>query len=337
MKSTSILIFILYIMGQFPDLDAQSSQITDAKHKNFSCDIESGVCKPVEDVGIEEVDLNKPEKVKMIYYTDPICSACWAIEPQLKKFKLAYGEYVEIEYRMGGLLPGWEGFADRANGISKPTDVAHHWDEVGEHTGMSIDGDIWLEDPLDSSFPPSIAFKAAQKQGKAFALNFLRNMREQLFLEKQNISREEVLVKAIEVCRGNSKQFLSDYHDVSTKEAFYEEMNQGKSLGVRGFPTFIFLSKEAKGFKLSGMSGYENYVRALEKAYGEKIEPKIIPYSSWDLIKKYKYLATQEITFVLSQDEASIRDELKRLVAEGKIKREQQKFGDFWRLLENAQ
>ena len=31
---------------------------------------------------------------------------------------------------------------------------------------MPIDGDVWLEDPLNSSYPPSIAFKAAEMQDK---------------------------------------------------------------------------------------------------------------------------------------------------------------------------
>ena len=97
--------------------------------------------------------------VKIVYFTDPICSSCWGIEPQLRQLKLEYGPYLDIEYRMGGLLPNW---SYNSGGISKPSDVAHHWDEVSLHYDMPIDGDVWLEDPLDSSYPPSIAFKAAQ-------------------------------------------------------------------------------------------------------------------------------------------------------------------------------
>ena len=68
--------------------------------------------------------------------------------------KLEYGDYINIEYHMGGLVPSWEGF--NSGGITKPSDVAHHWDEVSKYYEMPIDGDIWLEDPLHSSYPPSI-------------------------------------------------------------------------------------------------------------------------------------------------------------------------------------
>lgn len=331
MKIKEIFIVAGLIIMYSCNSKTQSTNMTNATDKNFSCEVETGVCKPTEASAIEEINLKEKEKVKLVYYTDPICSACWAIEPQLKKFKLEYGDYVEIEYKMGGLLPGWEGFADSANGISKPSDVAHHWDEVGQHTGMSIDGDIWLEDPLDSSFPPSIAFKAAQKQGDLFAIKFLRKIREKLFLEKKNITKEHFLLKAVEEADGDTVQFLSDYHDEATKQSFFDEMKQGKEYGVRGFPTFIFIAKDGKGFKISGMSGYDNYILALEKAFGEKIEPQTIEYTELDLLKKYHYLSTQEISFVLSQDEKTTIENLTKLQESSVLIQEKQKFGDFWR------
>jgi hypothetical protein len=44
----------------------------------------------------------------------------------------------------------------------------------------TFDGDIWLEDPLPSSYPPSIAFKAAQMQDGDLAILFLRRIKEML-------------------------------------------------------------------------------------------------------------------------------------------------------------
>ena len=119
--------------------------------------------------------------VHILYFTDPICSSCWGIEPQLRRLKLEYGDQMELEYRMGGLLPSWEVY--NSGSISKPSDVAHHWDEVSLFYEMPIDGDVWLDDPLSSSYPPSIAFKAAQMQDEKKAVQFLRRIREMVFLE----------------------------------------------------------------------------------------------------------------------------------------------------------
>src|SRR5690554_5154683 len=130
------------------------------------CDIETGMCETTseETKGTSDKIAASTEKsIKLVYFTDPICSSCWGIEPQLRKLKLEYGEHIDIEYRMGGLLPDW---SYNSGGIGKPSDVASHWDEVSVHYDMPIDGDLWLEDPLDSSYPPSIAYKAAQMQDR---------------------------------------------------------------------------------------------------------------------------------------------------------------------------
>ena len=303
--------------------------------KNFSCDIETGSCSQTDgQAEIEEINLAEKDKIKLIYYTDPTCSACWAIVPELKKFQLEYGNYFDIEYKMGGLVKTWVGFEDKANGIYKPADVAPHWDEIGEYSEMSIDGDLWLEDPLTSSYPSSIAFKTMQKQGKKIALQYLRRIREMVFLEKRNISKEEVLLEAVEYCNADKAKFLKDFHNQDVKQSFYDEINQGKEMGVRGFPTLIFINKSGSGFKISGMSGYANYVSALERAIGKNVVPKKINLIEIDLLKRDKFLSTKEIYFILSQDRQKTVLNLEKLEQEGLIKMEPQKFGQFWRLIE---
>ncbi len=322
----------LIIIGSFLSCLETNNQTMKKQTKNYSCDIKTGVCSDSnEEANIEEVNYNPQKKVKLIYYTDPICSACWAIIPELKKFKLAYGQYFDVEYKMGGLVKNWDGFEDGANGISKPADVAPHWDEVGAYSEMSIDGDVWIEDPLASSYPPSIAFKAMQKQGQDIALKYLRRIREMVFLEKKNIAKEAILLQAVREVNGDTKQFLSDYHNEEVKQSFYNEISQGREMGVRGFPTFIFINEAGKGFKISGMSGYDNYIKALEKAVGESIKPKTINLTELELLQKDKFLATKEIYFILSQRKEETLLKLHQLEKEGLIKKEKQKFNEFWR------
>src|SRR5690625_6939143 len=125
-------------------------------------DVEAGVCGPAADAAegaAQPIQVLQPAKKVDVYYgTDPICAHCWAIEPVLRRFGHEYGRHVNVKTVMGGLLPGWDGFADRANGIGKAADVAGHWREVGEASRMPIDGSVWVRDPLSSSFPPSKVF-----------------------------------------------------------------------------------------------------------------------------------------------------------------------------------
>ena len=83
----------------------------------------------------------------------------------------------------GGLLPHWHNY--NRHGISQPNQVAEHWNEVETQYQMPISGEIWKSNPLPSSYPPSIAFKAAQLQHPDKAIIFLRKIREALFVAQR--------------------------------------------------------------------------------------------------------------------------------------------------------
>lgn len=229
------------------------------------CNPDGGVCEvpqtKVADAAPVVTIKSKP--VKIIYFTDPICSSCWGIEPQLRKMKLEYGSDVEIEYHMGGLLPDW---SYNSGGISKPSDVAHHWDEVSKYYHMPIDGDVWLEDPLPSSFPPSIAFKAAQMQDNAKALVFLRALREMVFLEKKNITKWEHIVKAATLANLDVLQLKIDFENNAPK-LFQQDLNLARKYGVTGFPT-LFITDTLGNFEvLYGFRPYDNFEKGIRKIY----------------------------------------------------------------------
>jgi len=125
--------------------------------------------------------INKP--LKVLYFTDPICSTCWLIQPILRKLKLEYDDYLDVDYKMGGLLPSWKDY--NSGLIKEPTDAAKHWEAMSTLYKTPFDGDVWIEDPLESSYPPSIAFKAAQLQSKDKAVLFLRRIKEMVFFRKK--------------------------------------------------------------------------------------------------------------------------------------------------------
>lgn len=228
------------------------------------CDIETGMCETTGETAntsSKNTVESANKSVKLIYYTDPICSSCWGIEPQLRKLKLEYGNAIDMEYRMGGLLPDW---SYNSGGIGKPSDVASHWDEVSLHYDMPIDGDLWLEDPLDSSYPPSIAFKAAQFQDQNKAQLFMREIREMVFLKKKNIAKWEHLETAAKKVGLNVEQLKTDFEG-KAKEAFAEDLKLGKKLGVRGFPTIFFIDQSGNTETVYGTRPYAFYEMAILK------------------------------------------------------------------------
>jgi len=278
------------------------------------CDIETGICESPAGQNTAGSSVPVAEKpIKIVYFTDPICSSCWGIEPQLRKLKLEYGHVFEIEYRMGGLLKDW---SYNSGGISGPKDVAHHWDEVSLHYDMPIDGDIWLEDPMSSSYPPSIAFKAAQMQDAEKAVVFLRKMRELLFLQKKNIEKWEVVATAAQAS-GLDVQKLKTDVDGHAEKLFKEDLELAKSMGVRGFPS-IFISDGRETEFVYGSKPYLVYEGAVLKLLSSA-EKKTYATDWESLFRKYPTLTAKEFSVLSGEERKKSETMLDHLASDKKL------------------
>lgn len=296
------------------------------KNNPLMCDPAEGICALPGSTSTPTLPDQKTAKaVKIIYFTDPICSSCWGIEPQLRKLKLEYGKEIEVEYRMGGLLPDW---SYNSGGISKPSDVAHHWDEVSAYYDMPIDGDVWLTDPLDSSYPPSIAFKAAQIQDKEKALLFLREMREMVFLKKKNIAKWEQIAAAAKKTGLNTDQLKADIQN-SGKTGFEEDLKQARESGVRGFPTLFFVNAAGAKEIVYGSKPYSAFEAAILK-----IHPKAVKASyaaTWEeLFAKYSSLTAKEFTELSGKTRQESEQLLNQLATQGALEKWTTKNGSIW-------
>ncbi len=299
-----------------------------SKNNPLLCDIETGMCE------ISNENTDKPSQssiqatkksVKVIYYTDPICSSCWGIEPQLRKLKLEYGNAIEIEYRMGGLLPDW---SYNSGGIGKPSDVAHHWDEVSVYYDMPIDGDLWLEDPLDSSYPPSIAYIAAKIQDEVKANLFMREIREMVFLKKKNIAKWKHLATAAKTTGLNVEQLKIDFEG-KANELFAEDLKLGKELGVRGFPTMFFIDDSGNKEMVYGTKPYAFYEIAILKLNPNTTKSE---YSKdWEsLFSKYHSLTAKEFSELSGTPRNESENILNELYKNAKLKKLTTKNGSIW-------
>ncbi len=294
------------------------------------CDPETGVCEiPTNETNSDESSLITAGKkpVKVIYFTDPICSACWGIEPQLRKLKLEYGDSVEVDYRMGGMLKDWS----YNNGeISKPSDVAHHWDEVSAYYDMPIDGDVWLEDPLDSSFPASIAFKAAQMQNNEKAILYLREVREMVFVKKMNIAKWENLVQAAKNVGLDVEKFKADYEG-QAKVLFEEDLKMARQFGVRGFPTLFFTDASGRTELVYGSKPYSAFEQTLLKLLPTATKQSYD--KSWSSIfSKYNSLTAKEFSVLSGVSRNESENLLNELTGKQNLKKVTSKNGALWTL-----
>lgn len=294
------------------------------------CDPASGVCEIPGTGKSESVEkiLSKNKPVKITYFTDPICSSCWGIEPQLRKLKLEYGDYVEIDYRMGGLLPDW---SYNSGGISQPSDVARHWEEASLYYQMPISGDVWIEDPLASSYPPSIAFKAAQMQDKDKAVVFMRELRELLFIEKKNITRWDIIVKAAAYAGLDTFKLKEDFEG-NAQKAFDEDLAFCRKSGVRGFPTLFFADDKGNQIILYGSKPYDDFESALNRIVPNAKKKKIDTHSPLSLFSYYATLTPKEYALLANTTLQQAMEELDKLVSDNKLQKQTIKTGSIYQV-----
>lgn len=300
---------------------------TEQKNNPLLCDAETGMCEVPNSHPSVSGEILKAQKkpIRIVYFTDPICSSCWGIEPQLRKLKLEYGDIVEIEYHMGGLLPDW---SYNSGGISKPSDVAHHWDEVSLYYDMPIDGDIWLEDPLLSSYPPSIAFKAAQIQNPQKAILFLRRIREMVFLEKKNITKWEYLEKAASEVGLDVVLLKTDFNG-KAQQNFQEDLNLSRQMGVRGFPTLFLTDSIGNKLVIYGVKPYEQFERSIAALKFDTVK-KLYDKTAKSLFNHYPTLTTKEFAILsdITMEEAT--QQLNALLEQKLLKKWNTKNGGLW-------
>ncbi|MGM8365660.1 DsbA family protein [Virgibacillus sp. W0181] len=278
-------------------------------YKNMRCDVEAGVCGVAGDEEMEIIDFNRPKKSINIYYvTDPICSHCWAIEPVLRRFIEQYGHYFNFHTVMGGLLEKWhDGPIDPANGIYKPADVAGHWREVGEHSRMPIDGSLMIDNPVQSSYPPSRVFKVIQNNhNESLASDYLRRAREALFVFNQNISDKSVLIEIVNKLDLDGESIVNEAEQPIGQQLLNEDFSLAGNLGARGFPSIIMINEENKGVKIVGGRPFESYVDGLKQVLNlEALQPRQ-QISLSNLLEKEKLLFSKEIEEMYEVEQSDV-------------------------------
>jgi predicted DsbA family dithiol-disulfide isomerase len=227
---------------------------------------------------------------------------------------------------MGGLLPNWDKFS--RGGIQTPNDAAKHWEEVCAFHEMPMDGDVWMEDPLPSSYPPSIAFKAAQMQNNDKAILFLRRIKEMVFLEKKNIIKWEFLQRSAFDVGLDSARLLRDFEG-KAKELFEEDLMLAARLNVTAFPTLFFTDKEGNSQVIRGYHPYEKFEEIILKLVPEAKKSKINTDPKY-LFSQFNRMTDNEFAFLTNTSRMEANILLTKLFEEGSLDRYESKNGVMW-------
>lgn len=245
--------------------------------------------------------------VNIKYYMDPICSACWSIEGILRKLQLEYGNYISIETCMGGLLPP-EGWDIDSEDYLAPAELADLWDKSSLVYEMPVNGEVWLKSPLASSYPSSIAYKAALWQSEKKADALLRLLREKLFVESCDISSEPFIMECAKEVGLDMELFKKDFIGRG-KVSFDKDIAQGIELGVELFPTLYIYPYGTLKAELVNVQHYSEYANQLQKLVPNMVK---INYdkSASKLLDRFGSLTAKELSIL---GECTIEQAIKQL------------------------
>ncbi|TCP29736.1 putative DsbA family dithiol-disulfide isomerase [Scopulibacillus darangshiensis] len=269
----------------------------------------------------EQQNGHKP--IEIYAFIDPLCPECWGLEPFMKKLLLEYGQYFTLRYLIVGRLDS----SDRK--VVKK--IADQWEKIAGLTGMSCDGDVWYNFP-PSSYKISVAIKAAELQGKPAGFRFLRRVREKLFLEKQNINADAVLLDCAKTAKLDIEEFEKDISSNGPIKSLQCDRRMACEMDVSSFPTLVFFNAdiEKEGIKVTGRYPFDVYVQILSEMLGEKPVPKEPPELE-AFLKKYHLVATKELAVVYNLSEQEVRREMKKLKLKQVVEAVPVKYGTFWR------
>jgi predicted DsbA family dithiol-disulfide isomerase len=220
--------------------------------------------------------------VEAVLYTDPLCSWSWAFEAPARRLRYELGEQLAWHTVLGGLLPDWETYRDPLNDIGRPVQMGPSWREVHHLSGMPLDETIWLRDPPASSYPASVAVKAAERQGRAAGEAYLRRAREAVMLEQRNIARREVLLALADELAARSggsfdaDRFHADLDGEAALDAFREDLKDVRFRGIGRFPTLLLrlpAGPERRGLIQVGYRPY-SALRAALAQLAPDLEPR---------------------------------------------------------------
>ncbi|CDQ21016.1 ClpXP adapter SpxH family protein [Halobacillus karajensis] len=267
--------------------------------------------------------------IEIYVFIDPLCPECWSLEPFLKKLTIEYGRFFTLRPIISGKLASLH-----QNKMKKPENLKEVWDKTGSRTGMCCDGDVWLENPISSPLATALAVKAAELQGKKAGMRFLRKVQENVFLEKQNISDENVLIECAEKSRLDVKEFRNDLYGEAARRALQCDLKLAHEMDVDSTPTIVIFneSEEDAGLKITGLYAYEVYVKVLKEMLQKDPKPGIKPALE-DFLQHYRFVANKEIAVVYDWTEQEAKREMKKLVLKQKVREVPVKHGAFWKYI----
>jgi putative protein-disulfide isomerase len=285
--------------------------------------------------------------VEVLYYTDPACSASWAFEPKLRRLMAEFGEGLRFRWVMGGLARRFDADWAREQGLRGAdiaTGMALQWLEVGAGSRMPVDPLLWTTSPPTSSYPASMAVKAAAEQGPEPAQRYLRRLREGLLAERRRLDHPEALIAVAGEAGLDVSRFRIDLESPAIMEAFAADLDlardvpeearaEGATASGGGherlvFPSAVFVAADGSRPGVYGPAPYEALREAARAAGAEPVsDPTLAPLEA---VERFDRVATVEAEELSGRPAPVVQAELWAAARDWRLKVLSTPTGELW-------
>jgi len=236
--------------------------------KNYVCNIDSGLCLPVEndrkmtEIMTQEKDNNS---IKLTYYFDPLCGWCYGFSPVIAQIQKEYGSKVDINVISGGL------FLDQRAG--KVNTVAPHirsgaYKMVESRTGVRF-GEIFLEDVFGegsmtlNSLPMMMALCIVKDQVPSRAVEFAGTLLKAVYFDGINPIDLESYAPYIKDLGMDIDQFYSMMKEEKYRQAVNNDLRLFRQSPNAAMPALVLLQGNSEIPIARGYSDFQSIKKCL--------------------------------------------------------------------------
>lgn len=277
--------------------------------------------------------------MRVTYITDPASPASWGTEPMVRRLMADFGAQLRWTFVMGGLAREW-----------RPDDhpaLTHLWLAEAERSRMPLDPLIWRDAPLRSSYPASMAVKAAADQSPGDGgYAYLRALREGIFCFRRKLDTPDALIDLAARSGLDADRFRLDLNSNAVVEAFGMDLetardvpDAARAVGMAKpaagrervpLPTMYFAGEDGARHDVYDAAPYADYRVAAEAAGAEPAGGgRLTPAAA---IERFGRMATREIEEVCGLKGPRAEAELWRLALDFELKPTRVLTGWLWEL-----
>lgn len=268
------------------------------------------------------------DKITIYQFTDPTCIWCWGNEPVIRALDYLYGNKINIEFIMGGLVEDiftlYPAEGSRQHILQRAiSQIETDWAEAAKRHGMPIKpGPIGLySERYASSFPQNIAYEAAKRLDSKRAKHFLRLLHEATFTEGKRTSQIDVLIELVGKAGIDVVKFIDEYTIGQAQADFMQDRMTCQRNGITGFPSYMIKYQDTS-IILGGYQNLQTFHNIISRLTNNKVKPKRVGPSRANIrtfIAHYESVYPVEIEVAFGLDRAQTDLMIGELIADGSI------------------